>query len=75
MLNIPPLSKSKKHNFIKMKIGDYKVISFDTKKELLKAQVYAHSLSRMIGCKFVTRSNGLDLQVWCKEEKPDPFFG
>lgn len=73
-LKTPPVPERNKYQFGKMIPGDYRTYNFATHKDLLKAQVNAHNAGTRTGNKFVTRKNGLTLQVWCTA-KPDPFFG
>lgn len=73
-LNIPPVPERRKYPFSKMVPGDYKSLEFANYADLSRAQMNAHNTHKSTGYKFVTRKNGLTLQVWCIE-KPDPFFG
>ena len=73
-LKTPPIPGRNKYPFTKMVPGDYKELTFINNKDLSRAQIVAHSTSKSTGYKFVTRKNGLTLQVWCIA-KPDPFFG
>lgn len=75
--NNPPLPERSKYPFLKMSPGDYKSLDFSNYNDLSKAQVNAHNTSKRTGYKFITRKEGLTLQIWCIE-KPvaiDPFFG
>ncbi len=73
-LKTPPIPERCKYPFRKMVPGDYKELKFINYKDLSKAQIVAHNTCKNTGNKFVTRKNGLTLQVWCIA-KPDPFFG
>lgn len=73
----PQVPNSIKYPFSKMKPGDYELIEFKTDYALSIAQRCAHTTTRKNGYKFVTRKNGLTLQIWCIEKPAavDPFFG